>query len=119
MGGVGVEEAAAVRAEVLDRLLRGDRPTLDHLLDAGDGNYICETQGIEAHTYSGWRRVKTVSFHEVKEKRKYKVTLNNGVSFIASEDHSLMVARQQKKPGELTVGTRLDSVKPLLPEGQG
>lgn len=90
------------------------------LLGAGDGNYVCETQGIEAHTYSGWRRVKTVSFHEVREKKKYKIVLNNGVSFIASEDHSLMSGQQQRKPGELTVGTRLDNVRPLLAdEGQG
>ena len=36
VGGVGVEEAAAVGAELLDRLLRRDRSTLDRLLDAGE-----------------------------------------------------------------------------------
>ena len=36
MGGVGVEEAAAVRSQFLDGLLRGDRATGDRLLAAGD-----------------------------------------------------------------------------------
>jgi len=87
--------------------LRTGRELIE-ILSADDGNYVVATKDIEAWTYAGWRPVKTISFHEVLGKKKYRVTLRNGASFIASEDHSLMVARREMKPGELTVGTELD-----------
>jgi DNA-directed RNA polymerase beta subunit len=83
---------------------------LIELLNAEDGNYVAVTQGIEAHTYDGWRTVRNVSFHEVADKKKFRITLKNGVSFIASEDHSLMVDRAKVAPRELTIGTALDHV---------
>ena len=78
------------------------------LLNAGDGNWVVETKGIKAYTYNGWRPIKTVSFHEVRDKKKFRVTLKNGVSFVVSEDHSVMVHHEERKPDQLTVGTELD-----------
>ncbi len=40
MGRVGVEEAATVRAQHLDRLLRGDRPLRDELLEPLDASHL-------------------------------------------------------------------------------
>ena len=90
---------------------------LIELLEAGDGNYVVETQRIEAYTYKGWRPVKSISFHEVLDKKKYRVTLRNGLSFIASEDHSLMVGHKEVKPGELALGVALDHVQVPIPDG--
>lgn len=88
---------------------------LVELLNAGDGNYICETRGVEAWTYDGWRLIKNVSFHTVEEKRKFRVTLKNGVNFIVSEDHSLMVGRKEIKPTQLSVGVELDHASQITP----
>lgn len=80
------------------------------LLDVEDGNYVAETRDIAAYTYLGWRPVRNVSFHEVTSKKKFRITLKNGFSFIASEDHSLMVNHAKVTPQRLTVGTALDHV---------
>lgn len=84
---------------------------LIELLNVPGGNYVTNVQDVEAHTYDGWRPVKNFSFHEAKGKKKYRVTLKNGVSFVVSEDHSLMVGRQEVKPGALSLGTELDHVR--------
>lgn len=78
------------------------------------GDEIIEAPGFEAWTYSGWSRVVNFSLHACKSKRKYRITLRNGVSFIVSEDHSVMVGKREVKPTSLTVGAKLD-VSDLVP----
>jgi len=84
-------------------------------LDVGEGNYIVHPIKMEALTNNGWKPIKTISFHEVKDKKKYEVTLKNGFKFIVSEDHSLMVHGKEVKPAGITIGTELDSVSVPLP----
>jgi len=81
---------------------------LIEVLGAGDGNWVSAVKNIEAYTYNGWRPIKNISFHKVENKKKFRVTLKNGLSFIASEDHSLMVGRREMKPGDMKIGTELD-----------
>ncbi len=75
-----------------------------------EGNWVTEVKNIKAFTYNGWKPVKTISFHEVTNKKKFKIILKNGLSFIVSEDHSLMISRKEVKPSELQIGTKLDHV---------
>lgn len=83
---------------------------LEELLNPGEGNYICEVQNIETYGYKGWNLVKTISFHDTLDKKKFRITLNNGHSFIVTEDHSLMSNNKKVKPEELEINQLLDSV---------
>ncbi len=103
---VGLDTPIPLRIRGEIHLLTGRE--LETLLDPSDGNAVVETQDIEAHTYDGWRPVRSVSFHNVIDKAKYKIRLRNGISFIVSEDHSLMVSRERTRPQDLTVGRELD-----------
>lgn len=84
---------------------------LEALLQPGEGNYIQEVQGIETAVRGTWAPVKTVSFHEVRDKKRYRVTTKNGAAFVVSEDHSLMVGGREVKPGQLELGVRLDTTE--------
>jgi len=83
---------------------------LEDLLAPEDGNYICVVKNMETYGYSGWNPIKTISFHEVLNKKKFKITLNNGYSFIVSEDHSLMSNKQKVKPLDLHINQELDNI---------
>lgn len=73
------------------------------------GNEVMTPEGFEAWTYSGWSRVVNFSLHSCSGKRKYQITLKNGVVFTVSEDHSLMVDQAEVKPADLSPGVRLDT----------
>lgn len=78
------------------------------MVKAGEGNWVSTVRNLEALTYNGWRPIKTISFHKVEDKKKFRITLKNGISFIASEDHSLMIGRAEAKPGQVRIGDELD-----------
>ena len=84
---------------------------IEQKFSLGAGNEIIAVEGFKAWTYSGWSRVVSFSLHTCASKKKFRITLRNGVEFIVSEDHSLMVNREEVKPGSLTVGTALDTSK--------
>ncbi len=90
---------------------------LAEVLDAGEGNWISNIASgrLEAYTYNGWKPIKTVSFHKVEDKKKFRITLKNGISFIASEDHSLMVGRKEVKPADVQIGIELDHTSTSIP----
>jgi DNA-directed RNA polymerase beta' subunit len=90
------------------------RELLD-MLGTPSGNWVFRMNNMEVLTYSGWTSVRNISFHTCLDKKKYRVTLKNGRSFIVSEDHSLMVGGEEVKPTELTLGTALDHVTPEFP----
>jgi len=83
---------------------------LEKLLKPEDGNYVCVVKNMEAYGYEGWNPIKTVSFHEVLNKKKFRIILYNGYSFIVSEDHSLMSNKQQVKPIDLNINQELDNI---------
>jgi hypothetical protein len=51
MGGIGVEEAATVRAEFLDDLLRGDRALRDDLFAAFEGRRVNIGRQVLRHAF--------------------------------------------------------------------
>lgn len=85
---------------------------LERLHSISEGDEIVTPKGYEAWTYSGWSPVVNFSFHKCAAKKKFRVTLRNGVSFIVSEDHSIMVDKKETKPEGLTLGTSPDVAFP-------
>jgi hypothetical protein len=85
---------------------------IEKLMSHHTENEIICANGFEAWTYSGWSKVVNFSLHTVKTKRKYRIELNNGIGFVVSEDHSLMVDRKETKPEELSIGVSLDYAVP-------
>lgn len=105
---VDLETPIPLRYEGGHLIMRTGRQLLEEV-GAGEGNYITKFNGgLEALTSNGWRTIKTISFHEVADKKKYRITLKNGLSFTVSEDHSLMVKGVETKPYSLAVGEELD-----------